>query len=405
MLFTRTVSLTRAPLACTAIALLAIGCGGSGADVADRANTGVVRDSAGVRIVEHAGLPTALPVWTMSEAADVRIGSSEGSGPEGFGRLAGLVLLPDGGVVVAEAQALELRAFDANGAHRWSAGRGGEGPGEFISTITHFSRLGADSLLVSDGGGRTMAFGPDGTYARIVRIPDATEDYSRPRVIGALGDGMLVTASGRRIAGANDFPTGISRGTESVMMLQPSGVLGEELGAFRSLESTIVVTRSAAGAINSVAVRRLTMGRGSVYAVGGTSIVAAETDRFELFRYDAAAGPTTIIRVNVPVRLLDDEGRRHALARDSNAVVSDTLPAFATVRLDDVGRIWVQEFVPINDARAAHWWVLDGDGAFIARVEVPHGFDLRAFSGNTVWGIRLDEDDVPFVERRRIERE
>jgi hypothetical protein len=238
-----------------------------------------------------------------------------------------------------------------------------------------------------------------------VRLPDATESYSRPRVIGALGDGMLVTTSSRLMAGANDFPTGIARGTESIRMLQPSGVLDEPRGAFRSLESMVVVTRTAAGAISSVAVRRLTMGRGSVFAVGDTSVIAAETDRFELSRYDTSGGPTTIIRVHVPVTLLDDNTRRLALARDSTAVLSDTLPAFATVRLDDVGRIWAQEFLPGDASRAPHWWVLDGDGAFIARVEVPRGFDLRAFSGDAVWGIRPDEDDVPYVERRAIRRE
>ncbi len=404
MRFTRTVAATRAHFTRTALLVFAIGCA-PGPDVAVQANKGVVRDSAGIRIVEHAGLPTTLPVWTMPEVADVRIGTSDGSGPAGFGRLAGLVLLPNGLVVAAEAQALELRAFDANGAHQWSVGRGGEGPGEFISNITHVSRLGADSLLVSDGGGRTMAFGPDGTYARIVRLPDATESYSRPRVIGALSDGMLVTTSSRLMAGANDFPTGIARSTESIRMLQPSGVLDDPRGAFRSLESMVVVTRSAAGAITSVAVRRLTMGRGSVFAVGDTSVIAAETDRFELFRYDAAGGPTTIIRVNLPVTLLDADARRRALARDSNAVVSDTMPAFATVRLDDVGRLWVQEFLPSDEARAARWWVLDGDGAFVARVEVPRAFDLRAFAGDAVWGVRPDEDDVPFVERRDIRRE
>ena len=192
------------------------------------------------------------------------------------------------------------------GARRGAAGRGGQGPGEFTRNITHLGRMGADSLLVSDAGDRTI--------------------------------------------------------------------------------------------------RKRTMGRSSVFAVGATTVVAGETDRFELYRYDAAGGPTTIIRVTLPVALLEDDGRRRTLALDSLAVVSDTLPAYATVRIDDAGRIWVQEFVPVYEERAANWWVLNGDGAFIARVAVPRGFDLRAFSADQVWGTRLDAFDVPYVERHRIIR-
>ncbi len=64
----------------------------------------------------------------------------------------------------------------------------------------------------------------------------------------------------------------------------------------------------ASGQITRVEIRRLAIGRGSAFAVGATSVVAGRTDRFELHRFDAAGGPTTIIRVNVPITLLDGEG-------------------------------------------------------------------------------------------------
>jgi hypothetical protein len=355
--------------------------------------------------VEHAALPTTLPVWTIAESAAVRIGSVDGAGATGFGRITGLVRLTNGTVVAAEGQALELRAFDENGAHQWTAGRGGEGPGEFLNNLTHLSRMNGDSLLVSDATGRTMVFAPSGEYGRVLRLPEALEGYNRPRVIGVLGDNRVLTASGVRTGGVNDIPKGITRGTESVALLEPSGALGAALGAFRGQESLVQVNTNAAGQISSIAVRRLVMGRAWVFAVAGTSVVAAETDRFELMHHDAAGGRTTIIRVNVPVSLVNDDERRAVLARDSNAMVSDTLPAFGTVRLDDRGHIWVQEFVPTDAGRAAGWWVLTGDGTFVARVNAPRGFDLRAFAGDQVWGIRPDDEDVPFLERRGIERE
>ena len=168
--------------------------------------------------------------------------------------------------------------------------------------------------------------------------------------------------------------SGVTRGQATLALLNQSGSLGDGLGVFSSQESTITVTTGARGGISSVSIRKRTMGRSSVFAVGATTVVAGETDRFELYRYDAAGGPTTIIRVTLPVALLDDDGRRRTLALDSLAVVSDTLPAYATVRIHDAGRIWGQEFVPVYEERAANCWV------------------------------RNDAFAVPYVERRRIIR-
>jgi hypothetical protein len=383
--------------------LFALGCAGETGD-SSASLRGTVRDSAGVQIVEHAGIPSSLPVWTIADSAEVRIGSVDGTGPEVFGRIAGLALLPGGTIVVAESQAPELRAFDRGGAHVWSAGRRGEGPGEFIRTIAQLSALGEDSLLVSDGGGRTMVFGPDGTYARQLRLAEPREGIARVRIIGALDDGTLVSVYSSMTIGGDQMPTGITRGSEEVALLDSSGAVGDGMGEYRSAESTIKVTRSASGQIGSVEVRRLAMGRGSVFAVGANSVVAGETDAFALTRYDGASGQTRIIRVSMPQVLLDESARQRTLELDSLAIVSDTLPAFGLVRVDDVGRIWVQEFVPVYEQRAADWYVFDGDGAFVARVTLPYRFDPRVFAGDEVWGVRPDELDVSYVERYVIRR-
>src|SRR5690606_34586675 len=48
-----------------------------------------------------------------------------------FGRIAGMALLPDGRVAVADGMANEVRVFDENGTHQFTFGRRGAGPGEF----------------------------------------------------------------------------------------------------------------------------------------------------------------------------------------------------------------------------------------------------------------------------------
>ena len=69
------------------------------------------------------------PTWTLVE--ELRVGSLDGDGPDAFGQLRGLVVLPDGGFAVLDSQAQEVRVFAADGSHRATYGGEGEGPGEF----------------------------------------------------------------------------------------------------------------------------------------------------------------------------------------------------------------------------------------------------------------------------------
>ena len=90
-----------------------------------------VRDSAGIRLVEHRALPDSLENWSIASQPDVSIGARDGTGPDVFGRVADVVETSEGVIVVADGLDMELRAFDSAGVHLWSAGHRGEGPGEF----------------------------------------------------------------------------------------------------------------------------------------------------------------------------------------------------------------------------------------------------------------------------------
>ncbi|WP_420448792.1 hypothetical protein [Candidatus Palauibacter sp.] len=69
-----------------------------------------------------------VPTWTLVE--DLRVGSVDGDGPDVFGELRGLVVLPAGGFAVLDSHAQEVRVFAADGSHRATYGGNGEGPGE-----------------------------------------------------------------------------------------------------------------------------------------------------------------------------------------------------------------------------------------------------------------------------------
>ena len=73
-----------------------------------------------------------------------------GAGEEGgFGRISGVIRLGDGTIAAADAFARTVRFFDEAGVEIGSAGRRGEGPGEF-EAIGKIWTSGTDSLAVWD---------------------------------------------------------------------------------------------------------------------------------------------------------------------------------------------------------------------------------------------------------------
>jgi hypothetical protein len=79
----------------------------------DASDGPLVRDDNGVRIVEHAAMPADLERWSVADTPSLSIGAVDGAGPAVFGRVAAALERADGAIVVADAHAFEIRAFDA----------------------------------------------------------------------------------------------------------------------------------------------------------------------------------------------------------------------------------------------------------------------------------------------------
>lgn len=106
------------------LAALAAGCG-EGSVPSGGATT---RDTLPSGAVEVRFSPLAEPRWTIVE--ELRLGSVEGGGPDGFSEIFGLIALDGGGFAVLDEQTQEIRVFDGDGAHVVTHGGRGEGPGE-----------------------------------------------------------------------------------------------------------------------------------------------------------------------------------------------------------------------------------------------------------------------------------
>ena len=166
-------------------------------------------DSAGIRVVEHSSLPIDPPRWLATVEPDLRIGTVEGSGADVFGSVAAVAENETDVIVVADGQADELRAFDPAGSHLWTAGRPGQGPGEFSGVqVVGFIR--GDSVAAYDvSSQRVTIFTPDGRYAR---------DYS-------------VAALSRR--GSPTTSVAFARSSSGLVGLASISALPEQLGASR----------------------------------------------------------------------------------------------------------------------------------------------------------------------------
>lgn len=92
----------------------------------------LVTDSAGVVIVESRGEPGRTWEIAAGDAPVVRLGSEDDGAPDFFGRINSAHLDSRGNVWVVDLMSAELKAFDVpTGTHLFTAGRRGDGPGEF----------------------------------------------------------------------------------------------------------------------------------------------------------------------------------------------------------------------------------------------------------------------------------
>ncbi|MDX1450815.1 MAG: hypothetical protein R3246_17325, partial [Acidimicrobiia bacterium] len=129
---------------------LCIGCATACAP-ADDAVSVTRTDSAGVEIIVSAGEDRPLD-WTFTPR--LTLGGTD-SGPESFYDLSAQSVATDGvgRLYVLDPSAFRIVAFDSEGAHVWSAGAEGEGPGELIAPIAVTA---SDDGLVSVVDARAM---------------------------------------------------------------------------------------------------------------------------------------------------------------------------------------------------------------------------------------------------------
>jgi hypothetical protein len=389
---------------------LAAACGGD----ARAAGGPVVRDSAGVQIVEN-----TAPAWRDGEGWTVAaeplldIGVADGAPEYQFGEVAGAVRLADGRIVVADAQAKHLRFFDGAGVHVRTVGRSGGGPGEFQG-LMRLLRLPGDTLATWDYRlSRLSLFAPDGTFLRSRTLPPPTGAPAMLQVEGAFADGSLVVAPVSLIFSKG---TSVTRDTVTLLHYAADGEGVDSIGRFPG-----ALTLSVAWEENDGGATRgpVPFGPNTYRAVRGDLLRIADSERFEVASYSAdGVLRQRVRRAYTPEPLTPAEIERHEEAQRSGVgthnrqVVErslaatpypETKSAFAGMVVDRQGAVWLREH-PAGDGAPSRWTVLDADGAWLGTVETPAGLAVMEVGADYVLGVWRDELDVEHVRLYRLDK-
>jgi hypothetical protein len=128
------------------------GCGGAG-ETSDGA-TVTVDTLGGVVYVHHAGrAPVGRLVRTLALG---ETGGLEEASPAEFGNVRSVISDEDGRLYVADAHAMEIRVFEADGRFVGALGRKGGGPSE-IEGLHGTAWLTPDTMVVADYGNARLA--------------------------------------------------------------------------------------------------------------------------------------------------------------------------------------------------------------------------------------------------------
>lgn len=358
---------------------------------------------------EKAGESPEVDQWHLSDEPVMQVGVGREQRDYQFHEIVGLVRLSDGRIVVANAGTSEVRFYDHAGRHLFNAGGPGNGPGEFRE-LASLDVLPADTLVIFDSGNRRISlFDPTGGFIRSWTVESLGRGVFPSHASGLDDRSMLVFYFRGHMPGD---PGGVIRFSAPVVRYSPEGEMLNEVTDIPGDEWY----RWDAG--NTLMF--LPFGEKSLAKVGGTRLYVGNGQTSEFWVY----GPDgqQVDRISVPLQPIpvtsDDIGRYETEAlegiTDPNSRARrerlhatlpypDSMPAFASLVVDDTGDLWVEAYRPDSEG-VPRWSVIDTTGQLIAEIEMPQGFEPAWIDQDLVLGVLRDEFDVESVKGYEVIR-
>lgn len=329
----------------------------------------------GKQAVEGAGDSV---VWAVVSAEPVlKLGSDVADAEQQFHRVAGVVRLSDGRIVVAD-QSRQVRFFNPEGELLGISGGRGLGPGEF-EWVGWLKPYRGDSLLVWDPTqARATVLDAQGAFGRTARI--GTDQRFPPLV---LLDDRFTNGSLLAIAGPpreEQLESG-SWAMLPILLLSADGVIEDAIGTFP-------LHMCGAGEANCAADYKE---HRAVWAAGGDRLYYARPDQWEIVIIDMFG--RELGRLDGPpvgVRLSRDISR------------TSSVSAYAEFIVASEGPLWAR-----SGGRGSAWYVFDISGRYAGHVDLPEDLEVHQIGRDFVLGVEKDEwgvEHVMLYELRRMEQ-
>lgn len=389
-------------------------CGGSSSDEQDDGPGWSVVDSAGVRLVTNlAPAWTDEEAWRLPGAPRLDIGALDGPAATQFFQISDGAVLSDGSFVVAGFGSHDLRRFDAGGAHTWTAGREGDGPGEYRGLTTVVAGPG-DTLLTYDFRHRRISrWAPDGSFVDD-RALEGVGEGGFPFVDAFLPDGRVVYTF--RFFGGEDLPAEgeVRRDPVEIRVAVPGDSAAVLIGEFPGPEWLIMRQDETEQGVRMVS-GAPPFARSTSATADADGVWVGDNDRPEVLRYGLDGTLQSIVRLPLPhvpvtpdlvARALadqledaeDEDDRDLARQRWEELPLPDFLPYFEELRADRSGNLWIRSF-QAPGATTRTWYVVDsGEGRWLGTVTIPDRVSPLDIGEDYVLTRFGDELDVEHVQ-------
>jgi hypothetical protein len=355
----------------------------------------VVRDSAGVRIVEN-----FRPEWPEGQGWE--IASQPALILEGALEVTGVAVLGDGTVAVLDAMGHRLHLYGSGGELRASVGEDGEGPGEFRSPAGVRPYRGDSAAVFDPRLGRISVFSSSGGFGRSVPVRLAT---SRIEFVGTLEDGSFIVRAGG--FGPN---SGIWREPATFARILADGSAFDTLAVLPGEEfyRTNFQGRSLYG------VRPF--GREAIGAAGRDVLVVNDGDDCALTVHGPNGETAMLVRLACERRKLASETvTAFERARLSGISIPATrelytalyaankvpypkvVPPYDQLLVDETGDLWAGRY-PLPSDSVRYWLVFRTDGRLLGTVTTPVDLEIQQIGAHAVVGIVRDD-----LGRARVE--
>jgi hypothetical protein len=359
--------------------------------------------------------PEAAPLPTLEAVEELRVGTVDGVGPESFGMVRSVAVLPDGRFAVADGQVEEVRLFGPEGQFLRTFGGRGAGPGELQGMqgvhLDHEGML----RVAEQGNARLSVFHPDSGFVTSYPLQLYSFSFAGPwRAAVDSAGRTLVGSSGQYGEGRfwnmlRVYDAAMNQ-LDSIPYEEYTDALeGDVPGAWRiSLGSDAytwaqVPFYSFAQAVLAPSGEFWSSAEGAEHLEvtrwaprGDTSLVFTSGRKPDLVTPAERDSAMTALRERLAEQIPSPP-------RLDASRVPATKPPLYGLALDDRSRLWVRLTKPTADSTV--YDVFDRDGIYAETVRMPFRVDRNippVVHGPTVWTVVTDEMDVQYVVRARL---